>query len=68
MNSKDLLEKYVPFERQEEAKEMEKRGVPIQYIIGNVDFCGNLIFVDERVLIPRFETEELVDRTIKCFF
>lgn len=65
MNNKDLLEKYVPIEKQEEAKEMEKRGVPIQYIIGNVDFCGNLIFVDERVLIPRFETEELVDRTIK---
>ena len=36
-----------------------------QYIVGNVDFYGNTIFVDERVLIPRFETELLVDKTIK---
>ena len=38
---------------------------PIQYLIGNVNFCGYQINVDERVLIPRFETELLVDETIK---
>lgn len=38
---------------------------PIQYLIGNVSFCGYQINVDERVLIPRFETEYLVDDTIK---
>lgn len=39
-------------------------GKPIQYVIGYVDFCGYKIYVDERVLIPRFETETLVEKTI----
>lgn len=38
---------------------------PIQYLIGYVNFYGNNISVKENVLIPRFETEDLVDRTIK---
>ena len=42
-----------------------KKGRPIQYIIGNVDFYGYELKVDENVLIPRFETELLVDKTIK---
>lgn len=45
-------------------KELEQ-GKPIQYIIGNVDFYGNIIKVNNHVLIPRFETELLVDLTIK---
>ena len=38
---------------------------PIQYIFGRTRFCGNEIAVSPAVLIPRPETEELVDFVVK---
>lgn len=61
----NLIKKYVPKEEQEQAIIKLKSGYPIQYIIGNVDFYNSLIEVNENVLIPRFETEYLVERTLK---
>lgn len=43
-----LIEKYVA-------------GYPLQYIVCYEYFYGNKFFVDDRVLIPRSETEELVN-------
>lgn len=64
----NYLEAKVPEEKVELLKKeiaALENNKPIQYVLGNVNFYGNKFYVDERVLIPRFETEELVENTIK---
>jgi release factor glutamine methyltransferase len=42
-----------------------KSGMPVQYALMNAWFYGMKLFVNENVLIPRQETEELVDWIIR---
>ena len=60
----ELLKKLYPNNMDEIIKKINN-DYPIQYLIGDVDFYGYTIKVDERALIPRFETEGLVDNLIK---
>ena len=61
----EYLKKYLKDKDMETAiKELES-GIPVQYIVGNVDFYGYTFKVNKNTLIPRFETELLVEKTIK---
>lgn len=63
MNNVEYLKKYYQGDIASALERLEK-GEPIQYIVGNVDFYHSNFKITKDVLIPRFETEELVDKTI----
>ena len=60
MTDLEYLKKYYKGNIDDAIKRLNN-GEPVQYIVGDVDFYGNVIKVDNRVLIPRFETEGLVE-------
>lgn len=65
MKEIEYLKKYLSSDKLEEGISLLNKGIPVQYIVGNVEFYNSIINVDKRVLIPRFETELLVDKLIK---
>lgn len=64
-NNIEYLKKYYKGNDINDALMRLENKEPVQYIVGNVDFYGYELDVDKNVLIPRRETEELVEEVIK---
>ena len=60
----EYLKKYLKDKDMETAIKELENGIPVQYIVGSVDFYGNIFKVTKDTLIPRFETELLVEKSI----
>ncbi len=72
----DRMQLYLQFERPLEEKELENirplvkrrgQGEPLQYILGRAPFMDLVLKVDQRALIPRPETEQLVERICEVY-
>ncbi len=50
------------------AIDLRVKGMPLQYILGEWDFYGNSFYVGEGVLIPRADTEILIESVLQCEF
>ena len=60
----NLLKQKYPNQEKELVEKLATH-YPVQYLIGNVEFLNTTINVDERALIPRFETELFVEKVIE---